>query len=261
MTNACCDVCGALADFGCSQCAAAGIDLFFCSKEHQKLVWFAHKLVCGQENYRSPPLTPPEQDIITKVIASMTRQARYRGVTKGIVVKSAGPVGAPISLDSDTLSRILSVIGPGGPLSGNIVGSALLDFMRGTAAQSQASPLAGVPKSPVLPPFYTLGWLTLYALLVRRGGQDEPTELVSAAVQLTERVWYSEYQHTVLILAAVLHQRRIAPHKVAAFAEDSRAFVRKAGERITAKFTRYIDSELKVSLVQLCTSLEALPAL
>ncbi|BGP39516.1 hypothetical protein JCM10450v2_003482 [Rhodotorula kratochvilovae] len=25
----------------------AGIDLFFCSPEHQKLVWFAHKAVCG----------------------------------------------------------------------------------------------------------------------------------------------------------------------------------------------------------------------
>ncbi|GAA6047081.1 hypothetical protein JCM3770_004187 [Rhodotorula araucariae] len=31
----------------CSNCKNAGIDLFFCSPEHQKLVWPVHKLVCG----------------------------------------------------------------------------------------------------------------------------------------------------------------------------------------------------------------------
>ncbi|GAA5990795.1 hypothetical protein JCM10908_000018 [Rhodotorula pacifica] len=47
-TSDCC-VCGAESTLKCSACARAGIDLFFCSKEHQKLVWFAHKPVCGPD--------------------------------------------------------------------------------------------------------------------------------------------------------------------------------------------------------------------
>ncbi|GAA5848391.1 hypothetical protein JCM9279_006551 [Rhodotorula babjevae] len=31
----------------CSKCAEAGIDLFFCSAECQKLIWSVHKRVCG----------------------------------------------------------------------------------------------------------------------------------------------------------------------------------------------------------------------
>ncbi|BGP47613.1 hypothetical protein JCM10450v2_003478 [Rhodotorula kratochvilovae] len=42
-----CLVCGEETKNRCSACQKAGIDLFFCSTEHQKLVWFAHMLVCG----------------------------------------------------------------------------------------------------------------------------------------------------------------------------------------------------------------------
>ncbi|TNY22464.1 hypothetical protein DMC30DRAFT_145490 [Rhodotorula diobovata] len=42
-----CLVCGTKTRNRCSDCAKAGIDLFFCSHEHQKLVWKAHRLVCG----------------------------------------------------------------------------------------------------------------------------------------------------------------------------------------------------------------------
>ncbi|GAA5994345.1 zinc finger MYND domain-containing protein [Rhodotorula paludigena] len=42
-----CLVCGLHATLRCSGCAKAGIDLFFCSKEHQSLVWPTHRQVCG----------------------------------------------------------------------------------------------------------------------------------------------------------------------------------------------------------------------
>ncbi|GAA5855895.1 hypothetical protein JCM9279_001163 [Rhodotorula babjevae] len=42
-----CEVCGVLTTQKCSACESAGISLFFCSRDHQKLVWPAHKLVCG----------------------------------------------------------------------------------------------------------------------------------------------------------------------------------------------------------------------
>ncbi|GAA6044166.1 hypothetical protein JCM8097_003732 [Rhodosporidiobolus ruineniae] len=42
-----CWVCGKATAERCSACAKEGIDIFFCSAEHQKLVWPVHKLFCG----------------------------------------------------------------------------------------------------------------------------------------------------------------------------------------------------------------------
>ncbi|GAA6030934.1 hypothetical protein NBRC10512_005807 [Rhodotorula toruloides] len=55
-TTGVCLVCGKETKNRCSACAKAGIDLFFCSPEHQKLVWFGHKLVCGENAF---PLVLP----------------------------------------------------------------------------------------------------------------------------------------------------------------------------------------------------------
>ncbi|GAA6027630.1 hypothetical protein JCM8097_007955 [Rhodosporidiobolus ruineniae] len=47
--QACC-VCGKETSTRCSACAKVGIELFFCSPEHQKLVWKgAHYKVCGSK--------------------------------------------------------------------------------------------------------------------------------------------------------------------------------------------------------------------
>ncbi|GAA5990922.1 hypothetical protein JCM10908_000083 [Rhodotorula pacifica] len=53
-----CFVCGKATSQRCSKCWAAGLTVTFCSKEHQKLVWDTHKLVCGPE--KASPFTPPE---------------------------------------------------------------------------------------------------------------------------------------------------------------------------------------------------------
>ncbi|GAA6020793.1 hypothetical protein JCM10207_001659 [Rhodosporidiobolus poonsookiae] len=42
-----CRVCGAETTKRCGACQSAGVDLFFCSREHQKLVWKTHGKVCG----------------------------------------------------------------------------------------------------------------------------------------------------------------------------------------------------------------------
>ncbi|KAK4334111.1 Zinc finger, MYND-type protein [Rhodotorula toruloides] len=54
-----CEVCGAEATTKCSSCAQVGIDLFFCSRDCQKLVWSSHKLVCGTGG-RAGPIKVPE---------------------------------------------------------------------------------------------------------------------------------------------------------------------------------------------------------
>ncbi|GAA5975799.1 hypothetical protein JCM5350_000734 [Sporobolomyces pararoseus] len=51
-----CVVCGTQTSKLCSSCSKAGSQMFFCSIEHQRLVFFAHKLVCG--NRSNPFLLP-----------------------------------------------------------------------------------------------------------------------------------------------------------------------------------------------------------
>ncbi|GAA6051787.1 Proteophosphoglycan 5 [Rhodotorula toruloides] len=51
-----CCVCGEGTTKRCQACAKHGIHLFFCSPEHQKLVWKHHKQVCGPNAH---PLSPP----------------------------------------------------------------------------------------------------------------------------------------------------------------------------------------------------------
>ncbi|GAA6043825.1 hypothetical protein JCM8097_002070 [Rhodosporidiobolus ruineniae] len=69
-SRACC-VCGKNASTRCPTCGQAGFDLFFCSKEHQKLVWPVHKMVCGE---RSKPFRWP------RLSQAETQQAMWQGL-------------------------------------------------------------------------------------------------------------------------------------------------------------------------------------
>ncbi|BGP47578.1 hypothetical protein JCM10450v2_003441 [Rhodotorula kratochvilovae] len=57
-----CEVCGKETKQRCSACATAGVDLFFCSKEHQKLVWPVHRDFCshGSSTFAMPALSAAE---------------------------------------------------------------------------------------------------------------------------------------------------------------------------------------------------------
>ncbi|GAA5918415.1 hypothetical protein JCM6882_008333 [Rhodosporidiobolus microsporus] len=54
-----CAVCYQPAKLRCSSCAPLGIDLYFCSTDHQKLVWPVHKKVCGAKSGGCVPLLHP----------------------------------------------------------------------------------------------------------------------------------------------------------------------------------------------------------
>ncbi|GAA6041176.1 hypothetical protein JCM8097_004153 [Rhodosporidiobolus ruineniae] len=56
-TNKPCWVCGQTSSERCSSCAKAGLDIFFCSRECQKLVWPAHRVFCGPDT-ANPFLLP-----------------------------------------------------------------------------------------------------------------------------------------------------------------------------------------------------------
>ncbi|GAA5847923.1 hypothetical protein JCM5353_004482 [Sporobolomyces roseus] len=58
-----CVCCGEETATRCSECAKYGTDwMFFCSREHQKLVWYLHKRVCGKRSnpFRWPGFTDKE---------------------------------------------------------------------------------------------------------------------------------------------------------------------------------------------------------
>ncbi|BGP31603.1 hypothetical protein JCM10296v2_003375 [Rhodotorula toruloides] len=54
-----CGVCGAVTTTRCSSCARVSIDLFFCSRDCQKLIWHVHKVVC-KTGGRAGPVKVPE---------------------------------------------------------------------------------------------------------------------------------------------------------------------------------------------------------
>ncbi|GAA5855194.1 hypothetical protein JCM8547_008978 [Rhodosporidiobolus lusitaniae] len=51
-----CWVCGKETESRCLPCSERGFDIFFCSRDHQKLIWKHHKPVCGE---KSNPFSPP----------------------------------------------------------------------------------------------------------------------------------------------------------------------------------------------------------
>ncbi|GAA5928453.1 hypothetical protein JCM10213_005739 [Rhodosporidiobolus nylandii] len=64
-----CCVCGTMTANRCSACAdQGGFRLFFCSREHQKLIWPSHKRVCGAASnpFLPPALTPDELELVIK---------------------------------------------------------------------------------------------------------------------------------------------------------------------------------------------------
>ncbi|GAA5887832.1 hypothetical protein JCM6882_000769 [Rhodosporidiobolus microsporus] len=58
-----CWICGKMTINACSACRESGIEISFCSTEHQKLAWPIHKHVCGPGRAKPflwPPMLPDE---------------------------------------------------------------------------------------------------------------------------------------------------------------------------------------------------------
>lgn len=86
-----CWICGKVTKTKCGPCAESGIDIFFCSKEHQKLVrpclnlhcfrgtddsrsqvWYAHKRVCGApaKEFALPSFDDEESQLYTALLSA-----------------------------------------------------------------------------------------------------------------------------------------------------------------------------------------------
>ncbi|BGP15805.1 hypothetical protein JCM10213_005713 [Rhodosporidiobolus nylandii] len=64
-----CSVCGQPATSRCQRCAGASIGTSYCSREHQRLVWFMHKRICGRRPVSLPPLSPDEAKEVKEKLA------------------------------------------------------------------------------------------------------------------------------------------------------------------------------------------------
>ncbi|GAA5905043.1 hypothetical protein JCM6882_002426 [Rhodosporidiobolus microsporus] len=84
-----CCVCAKPTTTRCGACQAAGVDVFFCSKEHQKLVYFAHKQVCGE---RANPFLWPDlsKEEAEEAIKHMDEVAHFGTFPLGSVKKDIG---------------------------------------------------------------------------------------------------------------------------------------------------------------------------
>ncbi|GAA5965869.1 hypothetical protein JCM3765_006471 [Sporobolomyces pararoseus] len=72
-----CVVCGKESMKGCSSCKAVGLDwMYFCSVEHQRLIWKSHKLACGKNPFEYPSLSAKEVEDMWK-----TRHDPIKGST------------------------------------------------------------------------------------------------------------------------------------------------------------------------------------
>ncbi|GAA6043823.1 hypothetical protein JCM8097_002068 [Rhodosporidiobolus ruineniae] len=72
-TTGSCVVCGMETNTRCSSCSSAGTDwMYFCSQEHQKLVWPWHKKVCGENGnpFTFPALSKDEVKYALSIIDS-----------------------------------------------------------------------------------------------------------------------------------------------------------------------------------------------
>ncbi|BGP15682.1 hypothetical protein JCM10213_006147 [Rhodosporidiobolus nylandii] len=88
-----CVVCGQETKSRCGPCVKAGLEgVFFCSPEHQRLLWPVHKKVCGSNPFRLPLLTNEEAQYAKDHLATMIHTSNGEG---GVCLLEAIGGGAP----------------------------------------------------------------------------------------------------------------------------------------------------------------------
>ncbi|GAA5992887.1 hypothetical protein JCM10908_001391 [Rhodotorula pacifica] len=124
-----CTVCGAESQTRCSSCySESGLSLYFCSKEHQKLIWPYHRLVCGKRAhpFHLPPFDPEEAMLLVYRLEHDTdeggderqRQVVLRAFAARDIKATRGPMPAVIDgeIIADYANSLLGVEGPPCPV-------------------------------------------------------------------------------------------------------------------------------------------------
>ncbi|GAA5824141.1 hypothetical protein JCM5353_006158 [Sporobolomyces roseus] len=196
-----CVVCGKESSTRCSSCAKGGVDwMFFCSQDHQKLIWSVHKRVCGG-SFKWPALKSKERDemiaLSTKPyrrpngMTTWLQQLRENVFDKGVNPKVQRVFGGDAKLFEMITQNIVEA-------GGRPVDQALVYEFRATAFSIK------VHSEPFLEHLTYTDYLNLT--------QADPLGFPAYSQRswfehLEERrlaQWYSELQHRLLVLIALL---------------------------------------------------------
>ncbi|GAA5997937.1 hypothetical protein JCM5350_000040 [Sporobolomyces pararoseus] len=109
-----CVVCGKESTTACSACKKAGLDwMFFCSKDHQRLIWKTHRLVCGKNPFEYPSLSAKEVEQLWKArndpsVTSSSLSDLFKQ-TAGANVEIKSWAGEDTLLRDDRLESLLEI--------------------------------------------------------------------------------------------------------------------------------------------------------
>ncbi|GAA5824673.1 hypothetical protein JCM5353_000799 [Sporobolomyces roseus] len=200
-----CVVCGKESSTRCSKCAKGGVEwMYFCSTEHQKLIWNTHKRVCGA-SFSWPALTLKEKkemiDLSTKTYMEPKGPTTWLAEVGPLIIAhqhlGAGDVsaGAIPAVFGALIDRVVV-----GSLQGSVDQYIVYNF-RASAFDVKAKLTTGtfseLHKLIASDPVGFLAWTQL---------NHAPSTLKSF-----ENSWYSDFQHKTMILVGTLNYFLLAP--------------------------------------------------
>ncbi|BGP31562.1 hypothetical protein JCM10296v2_003334 [Rhodotorula toruloides] len=211
-----CLVCGTETKNRCSRCLEAGVDLFFCSPEHQRLVWFAHRLLCGPGKANPPVLLPLSPEEIDEAWAlketPLASHVLQDGVEKVAPFPSAFNLAVQLeNMSVESFEFVMKHIG--GPVNDCTVlsGKSLLVAALRTARYSNPVEIVELTPSALGPRFLVDHTSTLLSrvitTLIHYRILEQPT------LRLLERPWWAPLVHRLLIFSALVQGRTYVAHE------------------------------------------------
>ncbi|GAA5855894.1 hypothetical protein JCM9279_001162 [Rhodotorula babjevae] len=196
-----CLVCGVKTKNRCSKCAEAGISLYFCSSDHQKLVWKVHKRVCGPGKanpFVYPLLSKNEaKDILEHLHDSDGALARHPAQTSTIAKALQHFVQVP----GRELRDCIKTVTEGGP---NELVTFEVQQRVLVIARSHANLRSIDPTRPIIgPAMNPMGTLSSWDWYTARDSTE------SSTMRWGEEPWRSWYRHAMLIFSFLLDLGRL----------------------------------------------------
>ncbi|GAA5914667.1 hypothetical protein JCM8208_000407 [Rhodotorula glutinis] len=199
-----CLVCGIKTKNRCSKCAEAGVSLYFCSPDHQKLVWKVHRQVCGPGKanpFVYPLLSKSEsQNILAHLHDSDGGLARFPQKTSTIAKALQHFVQVP----GRELRDCIKIVTEGGPnelVTSEIQQRALV--IARAHEHSRTLDLKNLRTGPAANPFGNLASWDWYSA-------RDTTE--ASTMRWGDEPWRSWYRHAMLIFLSLMDQCRRAPY-------------------------------------------------
>ncbi|GAA5887834.1 hypothetical protein JCM6882_000770 [Rhodosporidiobolus microsporus] len=251
-----CWICGTPTSTRCQACGTAGIDIFFCSKEHQKLVWAVHKLVCGPGK-ASPFLWPLlSQEEADDIFANLdypfplddpeTSARKQTSLVERVAAISDPPLGREHTLsllrgatDETKWSNIPVLVG-----QEFLIRIRVAQFMRLSYPFVSSSPRANSRLRSAV--------VFCSTMLAYHIPLEEPQHILQGIPVSTRPAWWSKVAHRTL-LAGYLS---MGGRKRKAEEVEAAAYARREVQRVALEETGDSFPDKVQTLVSVLTSLE-----